>query len=158
MWQREWLLSIISFFEARHSHCVTVSASADRAQGFAEGLLTACRFRLSALPISGKNGWGADCPLVLLALRKADVWAVSQPFGFDIEGCSTPMRGRCYPSDAKSSVGAGARLSVDRDKQVGKAERSTGSDMTRLKGEPLSDFGDSIIVDGKIDGKEADRW
>ena len=55
MWQRGCLLSIISFFEARHSHCVTVSASADRAQGFAEGLLTACRFRLSALPISGKN-------------------------------------------------------------------------------------------------------
>ena len=30
--------------------------------------------------------------------------------------------------------------------------------MTRLKGEPLSDFGDSIIVDGKIDGEEPDRW
>jgi hypothetical protein len=38
MWQRGWRLSIISLFEAPHSHCVAVSAMVDRWQGFS-GLL-----------------------------------------------------------------------------------------------------------------------
>jgi hypothetical protein len=70
MWQRGWALSIISFFD---SHCVTVSVSADRAQGFAKGLLTACPFRLSALPISGKNWVDFRLAAFGQGLQKADV-------------------------------------------------------------------------------------